>query len=122
MPGARLAVIERGRTLTEQVTAKLRAALTGGTFAPGEKITIRSVAKALGISPPPAREALNILAAEGVLDSAANRSMMVPPLGLDRLAEITRVRIALECLAAEKSPSSAQNPPKFMPSSRRTPG
>lgn len=121
MPGARLAVIVRGETLTGQVTAKLRAALTGGTFAPGKKITIRSVAKALGISPPPAREALNILAAEGVLDSAANRSMMVPPLGLDRLAEITRVRIALECLAAEKSPSSAQNPPKFMPSSRRTP-
>ena len=75
--------------------------MTGGTFAPGEKITIPSVAKALGVSSTPAREALNILAAEGVLDSATNRSMIAPPLSLDRLAEITRVPIALECLAAE---------------------
>ena len=101
MPQRRLSLIERTETLTEQVAAKLRAALTGGLFAPGEKITIRAVAKALGVSPTPAREALAILAAEGVLESTAGRSLIVPPLSAERLNEITRVRVSLECLAAE---------------------
>jgi DNA-binding GntR family transcriptional regulator len=101
MPQRRLALIERSETLTEQVAAKLRTALTGGLFAPGEKITIRAVAKALGVSPTPAREALAALAAEGVLESTAGRSLIVPPLNQERLNELTRVRVSLECLAAE---------------------
>jgi len=99
----RLDLIERTETLTAQVAEKLREALTGGVFAPGDKITIRAVAKSLGVSLTPAREALSILAAEGALEFGANRTLMVPPLSIDRLAEITRIRIALEGLAAERA-------------------
>ena len=99
----RLDLIERSETLTAQVAEKLRAALIGGVFAPGDKITIRAVAKSLGVSLTPAREALSILAAEGALEFGANRTLMVPPLSVDRLAEITRIRIALEGLAAERA-------------------
>lgn len=99
----RLDLIERGETLTAQVAEKLREALIGGVFAPGDKITIRAVAKSLGVSLTPAREALSILAAEGALEFGPNRTLVVPPLSIDRLAEITRIRIALEGLAAERA-------------------
>jgi DNA-binding GntR family transcriptional regulator len=97
----RLDSIERGDTLTEQVCQKLREALVAGVFPPGERLTIRSVAASLGVSLTPAREALNILAAEGALETAPNRTMIVAPLSIERLREIAEIRVALETVAAE---------------------
>jgi DNA-binding GntR family transcriptional regulator len=96
-----LLAIERNETLTERVVAQLRKALTDGVFVPGQLIKIRDVARALNVSPTPAREALTILIAEGVLLTAeTNKSAMVPPLTAESLNEITELRVALECVAA----------------------
>ncbi len=96
-----LGAIERNETLTERVVAKLRKALMDGAFVPGQQIKIRDIAKALNVSPTPAREALAILIAEGVLLTAeSNKSAMVPPLTADNLREITELRVALERVAA----------------------
>jgi DNA-binding GntR family transcriptional regulator len=93
--------IERSATLTAQVGQRLREAIAAGVFAPGDRLTIRSVAAALGVSPTPAREALNILATEGSLESGPSRSIIVPQLSVERLHEITEIRVSLEGLAAE---------------------
>jgi DNA-binding GntR family transcriptional regulator len=96
-----LGAIERNDTLTERVVAKLRKALMDGAFIPGQQIKIRDIAKAMNVSPTPAREALAILIAEGVLLTAdTNKSAMVPALTADNLREITELRVALECVAA----------------------
>ena len=100
-----LASLERGETLTEQVCQKLREALGAGVFAPGERLTIRSVATSLGVSLTPAREALNILAAEGALETAPNRTMIVAPLSIERLRVITEIRVALETVAGATAAS-----------------
>lgn len=101
LPQPALGAIERNETLTERVVSKLRKALMDGAFVPGQLIKIRDVAKALNVSPTPAREALAILIAEGVLLTAdTNKSAMVPPLTADNLREITELRVALECVAA----------------------
>ena len=99
--------VERGDTLANQVCDRLREALISGVFAPGEKITIRAVARALGASPTPARDALSILAAEAALEPGPNRSLFVPYLSVERFRELIRIRLALEGLAGEEAASAA---------------
>lgn len=93
--------MERSETLTDQAYQRLKTALMSGAFAPGQKITTRNIAAALGISPTPAREAIGRLVAERALDFDGNRSAVVPSLDKSRVAEIYEIRIALEGLAAE---------------------
>ncbi len=93
--------IERADTLTEQVCQNLREALIGGMFPPGERLTMRFVATALGVSLTPVREALGILAAEGVLEMLPNRTLIVAPISIDVLREITEIRVMLETFASK---------------------
>jgi DNA-binding GntR family transcriptional regulator len=83
-------------TLYERVYEELRSAIMDGTFASGETVTIRSVAKQLGTSEMPAREALRRLATEGALIILPNRSIRVPDLDADRVQEVCRLRAMLE--------------------------
>jgi len=93
--------MERSETLGQQAYQRLKTAIMSGTFAPGQKITTRNIASALGISPTPAREAIGQLVAERALDFDNNRTAVVPTLDKGRIAEIYEIRIALEGLAAE---------------------
>ncbi len=74
-----------------------------GVYRPGQKVTIRALAAALGTSAMPVREALRQLAAEGALDILPNRTVQVPVLTRERLLEITSIRTRLEGLAATKA-------------------
>ncbi|MFN3615465.1 MAG: GntR family transcriptional regulator, partial [Rubrimonas sp.] len=51
-------VLEEGRTVQAQVYAALREAMMSGRFRPGEAVSLRPVAEALGASLTPVREAL----------------------------------------------------------------
>jgi DNA-binding GntR family transcriptional regulator len=74
-----------------------------GRFKPGQKLTIRAVATALDVSLTPAREALYNLAAEGILEMRPNGSVYVPTLTTERIVELTKIRTALEGLAAREA-------------------
>lgn len=93
--------IKRYDTLAERAYEQLRHALVSGSFRPGQKVTIRKMAAVLGVSATPAREAINRLVAEGVLETDASRSVLVPTLDLERLKQIYILRVALEGLATE---------------------
>ena len=83
------------------VYAAMKQALMRGQYKPGQKITIRGVASALGTSATPVREAIRRLAAEGAFEHLlSSGTARLPALTRARLAEITEVRIALESLAA----------------------
>jgi len=99
----KLKAVGRTETLGVRAREELRAAIMSGAFRPGEKITLRAVAGALNVSLTPAREALFNLAAEGVLDMGDNRSVYVPELDRARIEELTRIRVALETLAAREA-------------------
>jgi DNA-binding GntR family transcriptional regulator len=99
----KLKPVDRGETLGRRAREELRAAIMSGAFRPGEKITLRSVASALDISLTPAREALFNLVAEGALDMGENRSVYVPELDAARIEELTKMRVALETLAAREA-------------------
>ena len=95
--------VRKAASLGKQVRDELRTAIMAGRFRPGEKLTIRAVASALGVSLTPAREALYNLAAEGALELAANGSVYVPTLTVERVRELTKIRLALEGLAAREA-------------------
>ena len=90
-------------TLREQAYASLREALTVGKFMPGQKLTIRSIAGALGVSLTPVREALRRLVAEGAFEMRPNRSVRVPVMTRAKVLELRDIRLALEGLAAERA-------------------
>jgi DNA-binding GntR family transcriptional regulator len=100
--GFDLAPVQRAETLGDQACRSLRAALRRGALAPGERLTTRRIAATLGISLTPAREALNRLVAERVLELGRDRAVLVPELTRARYRELLAIRLELEALAARQ--------------------
>lgn len=92
--------------LHQRVYVQLREAIMSGKFRPGEVLTLRALAAALGTSIIPARDALLRLVTERALESS-RRSVRVPVMELDELRDVERLRILIEgeaaSLAAERS-------------------
>lgn len=94
-------------TLGERVTGELRALLVAGRLAPGEKLSLRRVAEALGVSMMPVREAVSRLAADKALEVLPGRAVRVPVLTRSQFRELTRVRLVVEGFAAEEAAKNA---------------
>jgi DNA-binding GntR family transcriptional regulator len=90
-----------GDPLNEQVYQKLRWALTVGGYRPGDKASIRSLARRLGISAMPVREALKRLVSERALEVLGNRAFRVPVLEPKRVSDLFFIRSSLEGVATE---------------------
>src|SRR3546814_15886652 len=59
--------------LHEQVAARLRTMLVEGVIQPGAKLNERELCEKLRVSRTPLREAIKLLAAEGLVDLLPNR-------------------------------------------------
>lgn len=94
------AVRQRGE-LQLQVARLLRVALMTGQFVPGQTLSLRQLATKLGTSPMPVRGVLGQMIASGVLETQPNGSVAVARMTEARFTELTRVRKALEGMAAE---------------------
>jgi DNA-binding GntR family transcriptional regulator len=93
-------------TLQERVYQSLRLALLKGQFLPGQQVSIRSLAQALGTSAMPVREAVRHLVAERAFEQASDRLLRVAPYSAADHEELIRIRIQLEGYAAEKASMS----------------
>lgn len=103
-PGSgRAAGSKRRGAMHDRVAARLRQALMAGQFMPGETISLRRLARGLGTSAMPVREAINELTAAGALETLPNRTVAVPRMSKSEFVELTRIRIALEGMAAEEA-------------------
>ena len=87
-------------TLQDFVYRQLCELILNGEIAPGQLITIQSLADAFGVSAMPVREALQRLTAARVLTVISSRSIGIPLLTSERLADLRRVRLEVESLAA----------------------
>ncbi len=87
------------QTLSADVYAQLKELLISGQMMPGEQISLRGTANALGVSVMPVREAVHRLAAEQALELTPNRALRVPLMSVSQFREITSIRINLEGLA-----------------------
>lgn len=91
----------RRRSLHDELTELLRGLITGGELAPGEKIPEQRLCERFGVSRTPLREALKVLANEGIVTLRPNRGAVVSALTLEELDEVFPVMGALEALSGE---------------------
>lgn len=89
--------------LHEQIFTLLKRNLMMGRFAPGQRLPLRGLAKTLGTSLMPVRDALQRLESIGCVVSTPNRTMMVPTLSIKQLVDIRTLRMLLEGSAAERA-------------------
>jgi DNA-binding GntR family transcriptional regulator len=97
---ARIAPISR-RPLHEEAVDRLRDQIVQGRLVPGERLNERLLCEQLGISRTPLREAIKLLATEGLVALLPNRGAVVSAVDPDRIAEALTVMGALEALAGE---------------------
>jgi DNA-binding GntR family transcriptional regulator len=82
--------------LASQAAAALREMILSGELLPGQKIHQVDVARKLGVSRSPLREALRTLEGEGLARYETNRGYVVTRLNMDELAEILQLRDVIE--------------------------
>lgn len=90
-------------TLVDEAFAKLRKDIIDGVRAPGERLRIEKLRSLYGIGPSPLREALQRLAADGLVIASGNRGFFVAPLNPEEFADLNKARIAIECAALRLS-------------------
>jgi len=77
----------------------IRQAILSGNLKPGDRLLEAEIARQMGISRAPVREAIRQLASEGLVVSYAHRGTFVAELSPDDLWEIYTLRAAVESLA-----------------------
>ena len=85
--------------LPEQIANHLRRAILRGQIKPGQPIKERDTAAELGVSRMPAREAIRILAQEGLVELRPARSPVVANPTLKEVMDCIEVLVALEELS-----------------------
>jgi DNA-binding GntR family transcriptional regulator len=88
-------------TLHERAYRRICDLILDGEIAPGQVVTIQNLAEAFGVSAMPVREALKRLTAAGALSLLTGRSIGIPRLSIERLADLRRVRLSVEGMATE---------------------
>lgn len=91
------------RGLATDIALRLRTAIVHGHFGPGERLREEALAKTLGVSRGPVREALSQLEREGLVVIQRNRGTFVARLTREDVEEIYILRTVLERLATQRA-------------------
>jgi DNA-binding GntR family transcriptional regulator len=95
------------RPLYEDVAERLRAQIFAHELAPGSWLDEQSLAQQFGISRTPMREAIKVLASEGLVTTKMNRGAYVTEVDRSDLEQIFTVLSLLEGQAAKETASKA---------------
>lgn len=95
-----LKIAQPPKTLRELAQAKMRDAIIGGAFEPGERLVERSLCEQVGVSRSVIREVIRTLEAEGLVEVAPNQGPVVATLNWDQARQIYDIRLLLESAAA----------------------
>jgi DNA-binding GntR family transcriptional regulator len=88
-------------TLVERVADELRERIIDGTFKAGEPLQQAALAKTMGVSAIPFREAVRMLDAEGFVEILPFKGARVKRLSAEEIAERVSIAFALENHAIE---------------------
>lgn len=95
------------KTKTEAAVSALRDALLRGEIRPGERLLAARLARELGMSATPVREAIRLLQAEGLLTREPHRAGTVASLDQSEVEELYFLRALLEGTATELAATKA---------------
>jgi DNA-binding GntR family transcriptional regulator len=87
----------------QTIAQALREQIIAGELAPHTRVTQRELAAKFGFSPMPARDAVKILLAEGLVVQEGSKTIVVAPASSDDFIEIMDLRTILEPRALELS-------------------
>ena len=105
--GAVRSVADQNQSAVDLVTAEIRRAVLTGALPPGEQFSIRELARQLGVSHIPIREALRRLEGQGLIILTQARSAAVAPLSAEDISAIYRLRLRIEPDLAGRSAALA---------------
>lgn len=104
-PGARLdgrkTRRQRGESLVEYVRNAVLQDIIEGRLKPGSMVRLPDLAKRCGVSRTPAREALSLLAREGLVMSIPYKGYLIRPIEPSDVHDVFFIRTVLESAAAE---------------------
>ena len=104
-PRQTLEMLPRVKEQSIQITVyqALQNAIVSGRIAPGQRLVTDDIARQMGVSRSPVREAVGRLEARGFINTKPNWGSVVNELSQANLEEILELRLNLECQAAQKA-------------------
>ncbi len=93
-------VIKKDDTIRKKVYDHIRKEILSGAIAPNERLIEAKIAKQIGTSRTPVREALHSLELEKLIKSLPNSGYIVIPLSKEEVEQLCEIRASIECLAA----------------------
>lgn len=107
LPASVDASVFRAQRYADEAADIIRHLILTGHYGPGERLNELNLAKDLKISRSPIREAIQVLAGEGLVRAVPGRGAYVTSFDLETVTQLCEVRQALECagarLAAERA-------------------
>jgi len=89
------------KTLPDELVGHLRDMISSGQLRAGGRISVARLCRRFGVSRTPLREALKVLAVEGLVHLSPNKSATVARASRERVDELIPILSALEVLAGE---------------------
>jgi DNA-binding GntR family transcriptional regulator len=93
----------RHRTMAEAALERLREAIILGELTPGTPLRLEDLARSLGMSISPIREAVRQLEALGLAEHVPHHGAKVVALEIEELRELFSIRLALETMAVRRA-------------------
>jgi DNA-binding GntR family transcriptional regulator len=97
------------RSLHEELSARLRDMIVEGALPAGSKVPEKTLCERFGVSRTPLREALKVLASEGLVSLNPNKGASITPLTRSDLEEVFPILGTLEALAGELACSNMKD-------------
>ncbi|MDO9707187.1 GntR family transcriptional regulator [Paracraurococcus lichenis] len=110
--GRRLVPVQP-RTMVEQAAEAIVAGAARGIFLPDDRLVEAEIARDLGISRVPVREALRLLESQGIVVSTPYKGMRLMQVTNRGVAALMRVRLTLETLAIKEALVQPGGPERF---------
>ncbi|MCS6849117.1 MAG: GntR family transcriptional regulator [Anaerolineae bacterium] len=97
------------RSLAHQIMQQLRIEIIHGKLAPGERLVELDIARRMGTSQGPVREALQMLERDGLVERRARTASFVAPLSFDDMYELFKIRSLVESYAVRRAAQRISN-------------
>lgn len=91
------------KTAQQTVLKELERAIASGRIPPGHRLTIEEVARQVGVSRIPVREAFVRLEERGLITTVPKKGSIVNELSVEQFEEILELRLINESIAARKA-------------------
>jgi len=95
--------VVRHRTMAEAALERLREAIISGELTAGTPLRLEDLARSLGMSVSPIREAVRQLEALGLAERVPHHGAKVMGLDVEELRELFSIRLALEGMAVRRA-------------------